>query len=172
MERYIGSDVRARFASERFVGRGHRRTWQAHASLASEASIHVIDTNGQALVEFFKMQPGAVHVCMEEGTQSTCSLRSRAICGLSAHVETISVVNVTESRGQKDDARDAHTLAEELRTGAIGRTVYKQTCTFTTLRALTKMHTMVVQDCNHTLKDVFKGVATCVIARARSASEG
>jgi hypothetical protein len=30
----------------------------------------VIETNGQSLVEFFKMQTGNLHVCMEEGTQS------------------------------------------------------------------------------------------------------
>jgi hypothetical protein len=28
-------------------------------------------TNGQVLVEFFKLQPGSVHLCIEEGTQST-----------------------------------------------------------------------------------------------------
>jgi hypothetical protein len=31
---------------------------------------HVIETNGQALVEFFKTQPGTLHVCLEEGTQA------------------------------------------------------------------------------------------------------
>jgi hypothetical protein len=31
---------------------------------------YVIETNGQALVEFFQAQPGAMHVCLGEGTQS------------------------------------------------------------------------------------------------------
>ena len=32
---------------------------------------HVVETNGQALVEQLKTIPGQRHVCLEEGTQST-----------------------------------------------------------------------------------------------------
>ena len=43
---------------------------------------------------------------------------------------------IAESRGQKDDERDAYKLAEELRTGAIKRRVFKDGGQFTTLRKI------------------------------------
>ena len=40
---------------------------------------------------------------------------------------------MSESRGPKDDARDAYSLAERLRTGAVTTTVYKGQGEFATL---------------------------------------
>ena len=45
---------------------------------------------------------------------------------LSPHAEKVVVAAVSESRGPKDDRRDAFGLAEGLRLGAIKRTVYKE----------------------------------------------
>ncbi len=60
MERYIALDVHATSTAAVINAQGKR--------LGS----HVIETNGAALVAFFKTQAGAVHVCIEEGTQSGC----------------------------------------------------------------------------------------------------
>jgi hypothetical protein len=62
---------------------------------------HVVETNGQALVEQLKMIPGSKHVCLEEGTQSAWVYEI-----LSPHATEVVVTMVPESRGQKDDQRD------------------------------------------------------------------
>jgi transposase len=53
---------------------------------------------------------------------------------------------VSESRGQKDDERDAYGLADRLRTGTIERKVFKEVGEFKTLRELARTHGMLVQD--------------------------
>src|SRR5689334_25320791 len=106
MERYIGLDVHAASTTFAVIGESGKRL-----------GTHVIETNGQALVEQLTTIPGKRHVCLEEGTQSTWLYEI-----LSPHAEEVLVVMVSESRGQKNDAKDAFTLAEQLRTGAkIGR---------------------------------------------------
>jgi transposase len=52
----------------------------------------------------------------------------------------------TESRGQKSDEKDAFELAEQLRTGALKKRVFKEVGEYGTLRELGRTHTMVVQD--------------------------
>lgn len=119
MDKYIGLDVHATSCTAAIVdARGKR------------LGPHVLETNGQVLVEFFKTLKGALHVCMEEGTQAGWLVEI-----LSAHVER--VVTLPESRGAKSDERDAFGLAERLRTGAIDAGVYKQVGPFATLRQLT-----------------------------------
>jgi len=59
MDRYIGLDVHATSCTAAVIDSHGKR-------LRS----YVIETNGQALVEFLKMQPGTLHVCLEEGGQS------------------------------------------------------------------------------------------------------
>jgi hypothetical protein len=100
---------------------------------------HVVETNGQALVEQLKMIPGNKHVCLEEGTQSAWVYEL-----LSPHATEVVVTMVPESRGQKDDQRDAFALAERLRTGAIERKVFKKAGEYKTLRELGRTHAMVV----------------------------
>jgi transposase len=131
MERYIGLDVHAASCTAAVIDARGKRV----------SGPHVLETNGQSLVEFIKIQPGRVHLCLEEGTQSTWVVEI-----LGPHVAEIVVIHVGESRGQKDDARDAFALAERLRTGSIGTTVYKQVGPFAALRQLSRAHTMVVQD--------------------------
>src|SRR5262249_38791251 len=66
---------------------------------------------------------------------------------LSPHVEEIVVVGISESRGPKSDERDAFTLAEQLRIGAIDKRVFKDaTGKLTRLRELSRVHSMVVRD--------------------------
>jgi len=130
MDRYIGLDVHATSCTAAVIDAQGKR-------LRS----YVIETNGQALVEYFKVQPGAMHVCLEEGTQSDWLVEI-----LSPHVERIVVMHVCESRGQKSDERDAFALAERLRTGSIETTVYKPAGAFATLRQLVKAHVMIVRD--------------------------
>jgi hypothetical protein len=101
----------------------------------------VIETNGQALIEFLKTQAGELHVCIEEGTQAGWLVEI-----LSPHAEQIVVVHVSESRGQKSDQHDAFALAEKLHIGAFEKPVYKQFGAFATLRQLVKAHAMIVRD--------------------------
>src|SRR5262245_11681075 len=101
MERYIGLDVHVASTTFAVMGASGRR-------LGS----HVVETNGQALVQQLKAIPGKRHVCLEEGTQSAWLYEI-----LSPHAEEVVIAMVTESRGQKDDQRDAFDLADRLRTG-------------------------------------------------------
>jgi transposase len=130
MDKYIGLDVHATSCTAAVIdGQGKR--------LRS----HVIETNGQALVEFLKIQPGVLHVCMEEGTQSGWLSEI-----LSPHAARVVVTHMAESRGQKSDKHEAFRLADQLRTGAIQTTVYKSVGAFATLRQLVKAHAVIVRD--------------------------
>jgi hypothetical protein len=130
MEKYIGLDVHATSCTAAVINAQGKR-------LGSQ----VIETNGASLIEWIKAQTGALHVCIEEGTQSGWLVEI-----LSPRVERIVVTHVSESRGQKSDERDAFVLAERLRTGALETTVYKQVGAFATLRQLVRAHAMIVQD--------------------------
>ena len=131
MEKYIGLDVHAASCTAGVI--------DAHGKRIGKA--HVLETSAPALIEFLKSQPGRKHLCLEEGTQSTWLVEA-----LAKHVDEIVVSHVTESRGPKDDSRDAFALAEQLRVGAIKITVFKQTGAFGTLRQLAKTHEMIVRD--------------------------
>jgi len=130
MRRYIGLDVHAASTTFGVISESGKRIGS-----------HVVETNGQALVEQLKTIPGKRHVVLEEGTQSAWLYEI-----LSPHAEEIVVAVVSESRGQKDDQRDAFGLAERLRTGAIKQQVFKEVGAYRTLRELGRAHAMVVQD--------------------------
>ena len=130
MERYIGLDVHAASTTFAVLGESGKRL-----------GAHVVETNGQALVQQLKTIPGRRHVCLEEGTQSAWLYEI-----LSPHAEEVVVATVPETRGQKSDERDAFSLAEQLRTGAIKKHVFKEVCEYGTLRELARTHSMVVQD--------------------------
>jgi len=104
MERFIGLDVHAASTTCAVIdARGKR------------VRVDVVETNGQALIEFLKLQPGTLRLCMEEGTQALWLAEI-----LTPHVAQLAVVRVTESRGPKDDERYALALAEQMRTGVAG----------------------------------------------------
>ena len=110
MRRYIGLDVHKTSTTFAVMGESGKRL-----------GTHVVETNGRALVEQLKTIPGERHVCVEEGTQSAWIYEI-----LSPHVDEIVVSGISESRGPKNDERDAYDLAEKLRTGAIERRVVRR----------------------------------------------
>ena len=74
-------------------------------------------------------------------------------------------MGVSESRGPKNDERDAFALADNLRTGAIDTRVFKEAGAFKKLRELGRVHSMVVRDVvrvKNRLKALYRsrGVAT------------
>ena len=104
MERLIGLDV-------------HRpsTTCAVIDARGKRVRVDVVETNGQALIEFLKLQPGTLRLCLEEGTQATWLAEI-----LTPHVAQLAVVHVSQSRGPKDDERDALALAEQMRNGVAG----------------------------------------------------
>jgi len=130
MKRYIGLDVHAASTTFAVINESGKRL-----------GAHVVETNGQSLVEQLKTIPGDKYVCLEEGTQSAWVYEI-----LSPHAKAVTVAVVSESRGQKDDERDAFGLAERLRTGSIERKVFKDAGQFKKLRELARTHGMIVQD--------------------------
>src|SRR5947209_1789489 len=144
MDRYVGLDAHAETCTFAVVGPSGRR-------LTSK----VVETNGQALVEAIRSIPGRVHLCLEEGTQSA---RLHEI--LEAEVSEIAVVSPPETRGAKDDLRDAWSRAEELRVGAIRTRVYKAPKHWAGLRSAATTYRMATQDVvrvKNRLKAVLRG---------------
>ena len=130
MERYIGLDAHGTSCTFAVVGPGGKKVRQ-----------DVIETNGAALISYLRGLPGRKHLCLEEGTQSAWLYEI-----LSPHVDELVVANVTDSRGQKNDALDALARAEELRIGAIKCPVFKAPGQFSRLRELARVHSMLVGD--------------------------
>jgi len=73
----------------------------------------VVETNGRALVEAFRMIPGQKHLCLEEGTQSAWLYEI-----LSPHVEEVAVAGVTKRRGQSDVSTRGRRASAEAETGS------------------------------------------------------
>jgi transposase len=130
MDKYIGLDVHASSCTAATID-----------ARGKHSSSRVLETNGKALVEFFKTQAGTLHVCLEEGTQAGWLVEI-----LSPHVAEVVVVHVAQSRGPKSDERDAFQLAERLRTGSIETRVFKDVGEYSTLRQLVKAHRSIVRD--------------------------
>ena len=130
MKRYIGLDVHAASTTFAVINESGKRL-----------GAHVVETNGQALVEQLKTIPGDKYVCLEEGTQSAWIYEI-----LSPYAEEVIVTTVGESRGQKSDERDAFHLAEQLRTKALKGRVFKDVGEYRMLRELGRTHAMMVQD--------------------------
>jgi transposase len=159
MERYIGLDVHAASTTFAVINEKGKR-------LGS----HVVETNGQALVEQLKTISGNKHVCLEEGTQSAWIYEI-----LKPHATEVVVAMVSESRGQKSDERDAFSLAERLRTGAIERRVFKEAGEFRALRELGRTHQMVVQDVvrvQNRIKALFRSRGIAVSGKSVYAEKG
>ena len=154
MQRYIGLDVHAASTTFAIVGENGKRL-----------ATHVVETNGQALVERLKTIPGTKHVCLEEGTQSAWIYEI-----LSPHAKEVVVAMVLDSRGQKNDQSDAFNLAEQLRTGAVKTRVYKEVGAYRKLRELGRTHTMIVQDVvrvKNRIKSMYRSRGVLVLDQAR-----
>ncbi len=132
MDRYIGLDAHASSCTVAVVGPSGKR-------LHSQ----VLETNARLLVSFLKTIPTPRHLCLEEGTHAGWLYEV-----LAPHVQEIVVAGVggQRSRGAKDDQRDAFSLAESLRIGAIETRVYKGLGEFGQLRELSRAYGMVVSD--------------------------
>jgi transposase len=130
MDRYIGLDVHASSSTLAIVGPSGRK-------LGSQ----VLETNGRALVEAIGAIPKPRHLCFEEGTQSAWLYEV-----LSPHVDEIVVTQASKSRGHKSDQHDALALAQALRLGTLDKIVFKAPRRFTRLRALVRVHSMLVRD--------------------------
>ncbi len=143
MDRYIGLDVHAQSCTVAVVGPSGKRI-----------GLHVVPTSGPELKQAIRNVPGTKHLCLEEGTQSAWlyELLTRETAEL--------VVTVPEKRqGPKDDARDAWQLAENLRTGAIRRRVYKAQGPYSELRAALRSYLLLQDDVRRTknrLKAIYR----------------
>ena len=102
---------------------------------------HVVETNARCLIETIRQVPGPRHLCLEEGTLSEWLYEM-----LSPHSERVVVAAVRESRGPKDDRRDAFGLADGLRLGAMKRRVYKERGRFGALGYRAKGYRLVRGD--------------------------
>jgi transposase len=134
MDRYVGIDAHATSCTLAVVGASGKRL----KSL-------VVETNGRALVEAIRGMPGRLHICLEEGTQSAWLYEL-----LEPHAEQVVVAMAPQTKGAKNDARDAWARAEELRVGAIRTHVYKAPGHFTALRNAVRAQLMAVRDVTRT----------------------
>jgi transposase len=158
MERFIGLDVHAASTTCAVID-----------AKGKHLRAEVVETNGQALVEFLKLQPGTLRLCMEEGTQSAWLTEI-----LKPHVAQLAVIHVHESRGPKNDERDAFALAEQMRMGKLEHTVYKEVGPFAALRQLAKTHAMIVQDSvriQSRIKAIFRSRGVPVAGKSIYASD-
>jgi transposase len=120
----------------------------------------VLETNGRALIRFLKTIPKPRHLCLEEGTHAGWLHEV-----LEPHVQEVVVAGIRQSRGAKDDKRDAFGLAEALRIGAIETRVYKELGQFAQLRELARAYAMLVSDSvriQNRIKSLYRsrGIAT------------
>ena len=97
MDRYVGLDAHSQTCTFAVMGRTGKR-------LTSK----VVETNGRALVDAIRSFPGELHLCLEEGAQSAWLHEI-----LSPQVSEIVVTVPEQSRGAKDDLRDAWARADE-----------------------------------------------------------
>ena len=154
MSRYIGLDVHAKSCTLAVVGPSGRR-------LGSQ----VVETHGAALLSAIRAVARPRHLCLEEGTQSAWLYEV-----LGPHVDEIVVTQSRGQRGQKNDERDAFTLADGLRIGALDRIVYKDPRSYGTLRSLAHTYVKVRSDVVRTknrIKSIYRGrgIATMVLER-------
>jgi hypothetical protein len=101
MDRYVGVDAHARSCTLAVMAASNKRV----KSMVEEAS-------RRALLEAVRSIGGRLHMCLEEGTQSAWLYEL-----LAPQVTEIAVTIPGETRGAKDDERDAWARAEELRGG-------------------------------------------------------
>jgi transposase len=130
MQRYIGIDVHAQSCTLAVMGASGRR-------LKSQ----VVETNGKTLVDAVRAIAGERHVCFEEWTQSAWLYEI-----LKPHADQVIVTFAEKREGPKDDLRDAWLLADQLRTGALKRRVYKAPREFSGLKDAVRGYNLLIQD--------------------------
>lgn len=144
MERYVGMDVH-----------GDSCTALSMSAKGKRQRQDVIETNGQALLEYLGQLSGSVHLCIEETEWSSWLWEV-----LSPHVAEMVVVRGERRQGaSKSDALDALALADRLRTNRLGHPVYKAPREFARLREQARVYWGVTQDLTRSknrLKSVFR----------------
>ena len=130
MARYVGIDAHAASCTIAVVGPSGKH-------LAS----HVLETRANLLIDLLKTIPRPRYLCFEEGTHSSWLYEI-----LSPHVDQTVVAGLSQSRGPKDDQRDAFGLADKLRTNSIETRVFKDIGCYGRLRELSRVYQMQVRD--------------------------
>jgi transposase len=130
MQRYLGVDVH-----------GASCTFSVLSEAGREVGRQVVETNGQALVGYLRQLSGTLHPCVEEGEWSQWLYEI-----LSPHVTELVVVWPERRGPAKSDALDARHLAERLRSGRLGRVVYKAPRRFLRLRELARVYGLLSRD--------------------------
>jgi transposase len=130
LERYIGLDAHSQTCTFAVMGPSGKRLRE-----------QVIDTNGKLLVDFIKSIAGTKRLCLEEGTHSEWLYEL-----LKPHVDQIVVVQPQRKEGQKSDSIDAWALAEQMRVGSTGVTVFKAPGLYSELRMAVRAHRVLVGD--------------------------
>lgn len=149
MDRYIGLDAHASSCTVAVLGPSGRKL-----------QCQVLETNAKVLIGFLETIPKNRRLIFEEGTHSNWLYEV-----LAPHVQQTVVVAVRQSRGPKDDERDAFGLAEDLRIGNVKIKVYKKQGEFSTLSHLARAHSTLVVDtvrCQNRIKSLFRsrGITT------------
>ncbi len=129
MTRYIGLDAHANSCTFGVLDERGRRLRHA-----------VVETDAGCLIEFVKRASRPRYVCLEEGTQSAWLYEV-----LSPHSDEVIVTTIGQSRGNRDDKRDAFKVAEKLRTGSV-TPVYKERGPFSQLICVARVHEQVGGD--------------------------
>ncbi|MGB5294470.1 MAG: transposase [Thermoanaerobaculia bacterium] len=130
MERYIGIDVHRDSSTICVVSAAGKRVSQ-----------EVLETNGQVVVRYLKQLRGPLHVCIEESSWSEWLHEI-----LSPHVAGLVVYQSQWTPGAKNDAIDAHGLAEKLRLGQVGPGVFKSPNRYRELREWARVYQALTRD--------------------------
>jgi len=130
MDRYIGLDAHSQTCTFAVTGPSGKRLRE-----------QVVETNGKLLVDFVKSIAGTKHLCLEEGTHSEWLYEL-----LKPHVDEIVVVQPLRKAGQKSDSIDSWALAEQIRRGTTGATVFKAPGIYSELRAAVRAHRVLIAD--------------------------
>lgn len=130
MARYIGLDVHKATCTMVVLGPSGKKI-----------DCHVVETRVDLLLNLIEKIARPRYLCLEEGTQSAWLYEA-----LSPHLDETVVTVKQESRGGKDDERDATDLADKLRTNSLKVRVYKDVGRYGRLRELSRVHRMQVND--------------------------
>jgi hypothetical protein len=101
----------------------------------------VLETRADVLRDFARAMGRPRHVCFEEGTQSEWLYEL-----LEPLSDEVAVVQPSKRDGVKNDAYDAHRLAEGLRCGTLEHVVFKPSGQFTALRQAVRAYDKVTSD--------------------------
>jgi transposase len=130
MDKYLAIDVHTQSCTLAVVSQTGKRL-----------EMDILQTSGSTLIDRIRSISGRKHLCIEEGTQSEWLYEI-----LSPLVDEMVVAVPRRNRGNKNDATDAWSLAEQLRRKTIDVCVYKAPTEYSELRAAVRAHRMLTND--------------------------